>query len=55
VCRRRRGRWKDNIKNDLTGIGCEDVGWIHVAHCRDYLWVLEFVVSLKMGVEQLSN
>jgi hypothetical protein len=27
---RSRHRWEDNIKTDLTGIGWDDVGWIHL-------------------------
>jgi len=23
--------WDDNIKTDLKGHGCDDVGWIHLA------------------------
>jgi len=27
----RRHRWKDNVKVDFTEIGCDIVGWFHVA------------------------
>jgi hypothetical protein len=31
---RPRRRWEDNIKTDYSGIGCEDVDWIHVFRGR---------------------
>jgi hypothetical protein len=30
-----RRRMQDNIKLDLTAIGCESVDWIHQAHDTD--------------------
>ena len=30
-------RWEDNIKMDLSEVGCGDVAWIDVAQNRDRL------------------
>jgi hypothetical protein len=30
--RTEKGEWKNNIKMDLTEIGCDTVDWIHVDH-----------------------
>jgi hypothetical protein len=32
---RSRRRWEDNIRMDLTEIGCEGVDWVHLAEDRD--------------------
>jgi len=32
---RLRRRWEDNIKMDLSEMGCEGVGWIHLDQARD--------------------
>jgi len=32
---RHRRRWKGNINTDLQEVGCEGMGWIHVAQDRD--------------------
>jgi hypothetical protein len=32
---RRGRRWESNIRMDLWEIGCEGVGWIHLAQDRD--------------------
>jgi hypothetical protein len=32
---RRRRRWEDNIRMDLTEIGWEGLGWIHLAQDGD--------------------
>lgn len=31
---RLKNKWQDNIKMDLSDIGCEDVDWIHMAQDR---------------------
>jgi hypothetical protein len=33
--RRRRHRWVDNIKMDLSEIGCDGIDWIDLAEDRD--------------------
>jgi hypothetical protein len=33
---RPRHEWVDNIKMDLTGIGCDDMDWVDLAQDRDY-------------------
>jgi len=30
-----RSKWKDNIKMDLKGIGCEGLGWINLIQERE--------------------
>jgi hypothetical protein len=32
---RPRSRWEDNISIDIREIGCEGVGWRHIAQDRD--------------------
>jgi hypothetical protein len=27
-----RNKWKDTIKMDVKGIGCEDMNWVYLAH-----------------------
>jgi hypothetical protein len=45
---RPRHRWKDNIRIDLTEIGWEGVGWIHLAQYRDQWWAL---VNMVMNLQ----
>ena len=44
---RSRHRWEDNIKMDLTEVGCRDMDWIYLAQDR-YKWqaVLNAVLNL---------
>jgi hypothetical protein len=46
---RLRSRWEDNIKKDLTEVGWEDVGWMHLALDRDQ-WraVVNTVMKLRI-------
>jgi hypothetical protein len=46
---KRRRKWEDNIRMDLTEIGWEVVGWIHLAQDRDQ-WqaVVNTVMNLSV-------
>jgi hypothetical protein len=41
---RPRSRWEDNIRMDLTEIGCEDVDWMHLDQDRNQWRVLVITV-----------
>jgi hypothetical protein len=41
--------WEDNIKLDLTEMGREDVGWMHMAQDGDQWWALvNTVLNLRV-------
>jgi hypothetical protein len=46
---KRRRRWVDNIKMDLTKIGCNDKVWIDVAQDRDQ-WRALVNTAMKLRV-----
>jgi hypothetical protein len=43
---RPRRRWEDNIRMDLTDIGLEGMGWVHMAVDRDQWRVVVNTVFL---------
>jgi len=44
-----RGRWEDNIKMDLQGVGCGGMDWIKVAQDRDrWLALLNAVMNSRV-------
>jgi hypothetical protein len=44
-----RREWKDTVIMDLSGIGCEVVGWIHLAQDRNK-WRILVTTVMKVQV-----
>ena len=50
---RPRDRWEDNIKMDLTEVGCEGMDWISVAQDRDrWRALVNAVMNLRVPYDE---